>query len=54
MKYYRIGGKGQYFSSKKTYAYLSVNKDNEINDADKEPKIKHLMFKCPYLSLIHI
>lgn len=48
MKYYRIGGKGKYFSSKKTYAYLSVNKDNEINDVDKEPKIKHLMFKCPY------
>lgn len=48
MKFYRIYNYDVFFSSKKTYAYLSANKDNEINDADKEPKIKHLMFKCPY------
>ena len=35
MKFYRIYDYDVFFSSKKTYAYLSVNKDNEINDADK-------------------
>lgn len=37
-----------YFSSKKTYAYLSVNKSNEISDGYKGPREEYLRYKCPY------
>lgn len=45
MRYFRLNIKDMFFSSKKTYAYLSVNKSNEIINDEGDKFIK---FKCPY------
>lgn len=48
MKFYRIDLSKMYFSSKKSYAYLSVNSDNSSDTPFKEEKVENYIYKCPY------
>lgn len=48
MKYYRLETSKRFYSSKSSYAYLSVNKTNNVPDDYKGPEEKNLIFKCPY------
>lgn len=47
MKFYRLNLNDRFMSSKKTYAYLDVNKYNEIPENYKGLKVDNLIFKCP-------
>ena len=46
MKFYRLDLSKRFYSSKKTYAYLDVNKYNEVPVNYKGLKIENLMFEC--------
>ena len=48
MKFYRLDTSRSFFSTKNTYAYLSVNKSNEIPDGYKGPREEYLRYKCPF------
>lgn len=56
MKFYRLATDGMFSYSKKSYAYLSVNKTNRIPDGYKGPREEYSICKCPYCGFerIHI
>ena len=49
MKFYRLDLSKRFYSSKKTYAYLDVNKYNEVPVNYKGLKIENLMFLSSFL-----
>lgn len=48
MKFYRLTTDGMFSYSKKSYAYLSVNKTNKVPDNYKGPVEEYPICKCPY------
>lgn len=46
MKFYRLNLLNRFFSSKKSFAYLDVNKYNEIPSNYKGTKIENIIFEC--------
>ena len=46
MKFYRLNLNERFFSSKKTFAYLDVNKFNEVPKRYEGPKVNNVIFEC--------